>query len=182
VRGSGRRFVVDADVARAALDPDKVERGAAVAPVALAAYRALNALHEAKHTVVFSPALTAEWARHAPEPRFARRWLIRMVEARLVDRLAVEPEDAALQAAVSAGLAGGDRAVAEKDLHLVTVALNQADQRLLSSDGRAREKYARLTAAEPRLAGLHWVAPADPEVVAWLRERAPDAAGRRLGG
>lgn len=181
MRGSGRRFVVDADVARAALDPDKVERGAAVAPVARAAHQALKALREANHTVVFSPALSAEWAKHAPEPRFARRWLTRMREARLVDMLPQEPEDPALQAVIDAELPAQDRPVAQKDLHLVVVALNHADRRLLSADGRAREKYARLTSAEPRLAGLHWVAPADAGVVAWLRERAPDAGERQLG-
>lgn len=182
MKGSGRRFVVDADVARGALDPAKVERGAPADPRALEASRALIALRKAKHTVVFSPSLSAEWAKHAPDPRFARRWLAQMVEARRVDVLPQEPDDAELSEAVGRELPQGDREVAEKDIHVVILALNHADLRLLSNDGRAREKYARLVVAAPRLAPLHWVGPSEAGVAAWLTGHARDEPRFQLGG
>ncbi len=181
MKGAGRRFVVDADVGQAAAHPDSVERGRPASPEALRITKALNALHRARHSVVFCPSLTAEWKKHAAEPRFGRRWLSRMVEARLVIHIADDPDPARLASAITEHLPVGDHAVARKDLHIVTLAVQHADRRLLSCDGRAREKFKRLCAHVPELQTLHWAAPHQAEVFDWIMNRAPEEPAHALG-
>lgn len=180
MKGAGRRFVVDADVARAAADPSQADRRRPLAPGAAHAGKSLKALRDARHTLVFCPALHAEWRRHAAAPRFAHRWLAQMLERRLIVQLNDDPDDAPLQAVVAATLPPGDRDVAQKDLHIVNLALHHADHRLLSLDKRAREKFSRLVEAQPALADLHWAVPDTEAVVGWLLARAPESAAHKL--
>lgn len=177
MRGRGRDFVVDADVARSADGAEAVERrDAADLSVAVARQRALDALLEARHRVVFSPRLHREWhprSKRAPS-RGARRWLARMVERRLLVRLVDEPSTAALDEAIDTHLAVDTRALAHKDAHLVAIACAH-DRRIISGDGRARAQFARLAGCEGvEIGDVHWVDPVEPDAVDWLRARAPD--------
>jgi hypothetical protein len=86
-----------------------------------------------------------------------------------------EPDASWLQDIIRARLQGGDYKTAEKDLHIVAIATTAADQRLLSGDDKAREKYKRVAEEDPRLARLHWVNPfKQVGVRTWLLARAPE--------
>jgi hypothetical protein len=174
MRSPGRRLVVDADVGRAAADPAKIERGAPIDPRALQISKALRQIKEARHTVVFAPTLTAEWDKHAPEPRAGRKWLGEMLTAGLVARHDADPEDPALARLVDERLPAPDQRVAQKDLHVVSLALVHGDRRVISLDGRAREKFARLKDGHPGLRQLHWSAPDTEAAALWLRDGAKD--------
>lgn len=180
MRGRGRALVVDADVARGAADPERASRGQVPDRRALAFRRCMGAIGDAGHTLVFGPRLWGEWRTHASHA--TRTWLTRMASRNLVVRLDDEPDDAWLVEAIHAGLPAHDRGVAKKDAHLVATAELEADKRILSGDDRAREKYVRLVAVEPRLAPLHWVNPSSSGVRDWLLSRAPDRGGWTLGG
>ena len=73
---SGRRLVIDADVARSA--------GETKHPVSSACRQFLDAVTECRHRVVMTPEIQEEWRRHAS--RYTYRWLRRMFARRLVDR------------------------------------------------------------------------------------------------
>ena len=181
MRGRGRRFVVDADIGRGAADLRRAERGERMESRALAFARSLEALYDARHVAVLSPALKIEWRKHARRGSSGHRWLVRMVERNLVVQLSSEPDAVWLEDIIRRGLPEGDRQVALKDRHLVATATGEADDRLLSGDGKAREKYARLAQDEPNTGKLHWVDPAWSGVRSWLMARAPDDTRWTLG-
>jgi hypothetical protein len=94
-----------------------------------------------------------------------------------VDRLA-----SATQAEVARaveGLKEKERAIAQKDLYVVSAAL-ASDQVLLSCDEAARHVFSRLKVA--RLRGLSWANPDDASgnVADWLRRGAPNDAAYAL--
>lgn len=177
MRGRGRDFVVDADVARSAEGAEAVERrDAGDLPVAVARQQTLDALLDARHRVVFSPRLHREWhprSKRAPS-RDARRWLARMVERRLLVRLAVEPSTTELDEAIDAHLPSDTRALAHKDAHLIAIA-GAHGRRIISGDDRARAQFARLARCDGvEIGDVHWVDPIEPDVRRWLLARAPD--------
>ncbi len=176
MKGTGRRFVVDADVARGAADPARIQRGEAHDVRGLRMRDCLKALRDAEHIVVFSPAVMGEWREH--QSPATRSWLARMTERRRVERVS-EPGGDWIRTAIAETLQGGDAGVASKDAHLVALACDQ-DQRLLSGDGKAREKFVRLVPLPP-LDHLHWVDPEWEAVRDWLLERAPDRPAWTLG-
>lgn len=173
MRGKGRRLVVDADVGRAAADQGRAERGQPIDERALRIALCLKAFYDAGHIAVFSPKLIAEWDRHVPRGSSGRRWLVRMLERRRVDRLREDLDAEWVEELIGENLTGGDAEVAREDKHLVSCAVEAAEYRLLSCDDKAREKYARL-ANDEDLARLHWVNPSWPTCKDWLLERAPD--------
>ena len=182
MKGTGRRIVVDADVGRAAANLRRAERGEPMDERALAFAQVLQAFYDARNVAVFSPALAKEWRKHARGGSAGHRWLLRLVERRLVIQLDTEPDGGELDDAIAEELSVGDQAVAKKDRHLVATALTAADKRLLSGDGKAREKYVRLVPQVPALGDLHWVDPGWDGVRTWLLERAPDHLAWTLAG
>lgn len=104
-----------------------------------------------------------------------------MTERRLVDKVNPEPDAGWLEEVIYDELPDGDREVALKDRHLVATATAEADDRLLSGDGKAREKFVRLVQAAERLGTLHWVDPSWEKVRRWLLNRAPDHHPWTLG-
>lgn len=186
MRGRGRDFVIDADVARATEDVDAIARlkrdDATHATIAQARRAALDAIVDARHRAIFSPRLHGEWFRadgRSPS-RGAKQWYARMFERRLIVRLDAEPATADLSDAIDAHLPADVCPLAHKDAHLVAIAC-ASDHRILSGDDRARAQFARLAAQTgPPLTELHWLNPVEPEVVPWLLERAPDHPPYRL--
>lgn len=184
MKGRGRDFVIDADVARAAGDIEAIMRDKQPVTTSIAHARraALEALYEARHRAVFSPRLHAEWFRRdgRSPSRGARVWYARMLERRLIVRLDTEPDATPISEAIDTHLTPDCRALAHKDAHLVATSCANG-QRILSGDDRARAQFARLaTLLGSALAGLHWCNPAAPDAVSWLRERAPDHPAHRL--
>ena len=166
----GRAVVVDADVARRARDQSPDADAAASAA-------ALTELRRGPCRVAMSAALWEEWRRH--KRRYATQWLAGMfAEKRIVRRGAVTAS-AAVRAAI-ATLPEEERPAAEKDLHLVELALD-TDERVLSFDDKARRRFARLAPVARPLHPIHWVSPVSPGCAGWLAEGAPERDEARLG-
>ncbi len=98
-----------------------------------------------------------------------------------MEKLAEEPDPTWIEDLAHEHLPAGDRKPALKDAHLVATATDAADRRLLSGDGAARDKFARLAPRDARLQGLHWVDPSWDGVRQWLLQRAPPRAAWMLG-
>ena len=179
MKGRGRRIVVDADVGRAAANISRADRGEVVNARALAISRSLRAFLEARNVAVFSPSLHKEWQKHAG--RGGCRWFARMLEKKLIDKVIPEPDSTWLEEIIKDNLPESDAKVAHKDRHLVTLAIAKADLRILSCDGKAREKYVWLVPNASKLERLHWVDPGEDSVPRWLTERAPDHRPWMLG-
>lgn len=169
-----RKVVVDASVARSC--------SASQSPPAPECFVALGAIREGALLVSVSAELDAEWRRHAS--RFFWQWLRDMTSRRLVS------VDALVRVQEIGGrlrrLANPAEAEAvEKDAHLAAAGVEH-DGRVLSLDGRMRDKLARIATADARwheLGLVHW---ADPSIddsdalCAWLRSNAPDEKARQL--
>ncbi len=168
-----RTLVVDADIARAA-GPDPKER-----PWSDAAKDAHDVLHTLQrgqgYRVLFDAKLLQEWKKHQGNTALA--WFAAMLSARRIS--VVRSNDTGwIDELVRSQLPTQDQAVALKDSHLVALAHSPGDRRLLSNDGKAREKFARLAAPEVQM--IHWVA-ASADARAWLLDGAPERAAWQLG-
>jgi len=172
MKGPTRVLVIDADVARAAgcepLDRPWPE-------VARDSHQALEEIRSvASYRVAFDRTLKLEWKKHAGKS--ATRWFAVMLGARRVEM--VDQADDDWIKALIRHLPERDRPTASKDRHIVALACG-CDQRLISSDRKAREKFARLTKHDSKLASLHWVCVC-PETRRWLRDGSPDRGDFRL--
>ncbi len=165
-------LVVDADIARAA-GPDPKERPwselAKVCHDVLAAVRRCRGYRAA-----FDPMLRAEWKKH--QGRTGSKWFAEMLSAR---RLQIV-RDAKPQwvSDLIQALPQADRPTATKDRHLVALAHDPGDKRLLSGDSKAREKFSRISDA--RVSEIHWVPPSIA-AVRWLLDGALSRAEWTLG-
>lgn len=169
-----RKVVVDASVARSC--------SASQSPPAPECFVALGAIREGALLVSVSEELQAEWKRHAS--RYFVQWLRDMTSRRRVS------VDALARVAEIGGrlrrLAGAAEAEAvEKDAHLAAAGVEHAG-RVLSLDGRMRDKLARIATADApwhELGLVHWADPSiddSGELCAWLRANAPDEKVRQL--
>lgn len=167
-----RKFVVDADIAQAA-GPDPQLRPWPV--IAKDAHDVLHAIREcAQYVILFDPTLLSEWRIHAGNT--GTRWLADMASKGRIKRITslntewIEP--------LIQELPAHDRPTATKDQHLVVLACDHGDRRVLSCDEKAREKFARLAEAR-ELEGLHWAKP-HAELVSWLKDGAEDSEAYTL--
>lgn len=167
-----RVLVIDADIARAA-GPDPKERP--WSDLAKACHDVLSAIRKCRgYRAAFDPALRAEWQKH--QGGTGRAWFAQMLSARRL-QLVRESSTQWVSDLIQA-LPPADRPTAVKDRHIVALAHDPGDQRLLSGDGKARDKFARIP--DDRLSEIHWVAPSDP-AVRWLLDGAPDRPEWTLG-
>lgn len=169
-----RKVVVDASVARSCSTTQS--------PPAPECFTALGAIRESALLVSVSAELDAEWRRHAS--RYFWKWLGDMTSRRRVSI------DALVRVQEIGGrlrrLAGPAEAEAvEKDAHLAAAGVEHGG-RVLSLDGKMRDKLARIATADAQwheLGLVHW---ADPSIddgdglCAWLRSDAPDETTRQL--
>ena len=162
MKGTGRMFAVDACVGAAALDADRVARGAPADPGAKACHDALKALLDFRHIAVFD----------------RLRWRAKMKERGLL-RTVETFDTSALADQIRQHLPAAEHAPALKDTHLI--ALGLIDRRLLSINSKDRKRFARLVPHAPELAGLHWADPVQVGALDWLRARAPDEPTLTLG-
>jgi diadenosine tetraphosphatase ApaH/serine/threonine PP2A family protein phosphatase len=176
MKGTGRMFAVDACVGAAALDADRVARGAPADPGAKACHDALKALLDFRHIAVFDRLLTDEWAEHVGNQGL--RWRAKMKERGLL-RTVETFDTSALADQIRQHLPAAEHAPALKDTHLI--ALGLIDRRLLSINSKDRKRFARLVPHAPELAGLHWADPVQVGALDWLRARAPDEPTLTLG-
>jgi len=165
-------FVVDADIARAA-GPDPIDHP--WPEVAKACHDVLKAIWDCSgYRVAFDSTLASEWRRH--QSNKARRWFADMLNARRL----LKPNDDATQwvSDLIQQLPKHERTVAMKDCHLVALAHDPGDRRLLSNDRRARDKFRRIPDA--RVREIHWVE-ASTDSARWLLDGAPDRREWTLG-
>ncbi|AUX47022.1 hypothetical protein SOCE26_085330 [Sorangium cellulosum] len=169
-----RRLVIDASVARAAGG-----EGAA-APLPKQCRDFLKTMLAVRHHVVLTPAVSAEWKKHASG--FAMQWRTAMVARKLSLYIDV-PEDVELRDALdSTSETERDRRAMLKDAHLVEAA-QATDRTVVSLDERVRALFA---AASERVRALKSVVWANPGREAeacpkWLEDGAPPHPHRRLG-
>jgi hypothetical protein len=168
------RIVVDASVARSCSTSHR--------PPAPECFSALEAIRESTLVISVSTELKEEWDRHGSHAFW--RWAKDMTTRRRLrpDGLRrIEEIRGRLR-----NLAGAAEAEAvAKDAHLAAAGVEHGG-RVLSLDGRMRDKLARIaSAADPwhELGLVHWadpnVDPHDP-LCAWLRSNAPDEVPRQL--
>ncbi len=167
-------FVVDADIARAA-GPDPKDRPWSEA--AKDAHDLLIAIWQCSgYRVVFDQTLLNEWKEH--QGKSAQAWLARMVSRRRVIKNA-EPSKSWISALIVTWLPANEQDAAEKDSHLVALANDPGDQRLLSNDIKARKKFERIF--DDRVQRIHWVA-ASQDCRQWLVHGAYDKPDWTVGG
>jgi hypothetical protein len=169
-----RKLVLDASVARSCSTTQS--------PPAPECFTALEAIRGGALQVTVSVELRAEWERHAS--RYFWQWLRDMTSRRRVtqDRLVrVEEISGRLRRLIGSAEA---EAVA-KDAHLAAAGVEHGG-RVLSLDGRMRDKLARVATADSpwhELGLVHWADPSiDPHkaLCAWLRSDAPEEEPRQL--
>ena len=167
------RFVVDADIARAAGPEPKDKTWADNAKVA---FDVLDAIRKnERFVVVFGKKLKQEGDRH--QGNTAQRWLADMISSsRMV--MAKREDTRWVLELIEAHLPKQNRKEAEKDAHLIALAHSPGDRRILSNDGKARKKYASLP--DDRVAVIHWVE-ASKRAFKWLMDGAADEPRWQLG-
>jgi len=145
----------------------------------------LTALEPSQHRLVFSPALWAEWERHAGgRERWGRKWWVRMVERERIHFVSPAP-DVALRDALRETAPNEDAAdEALKDAHLAEAA-HETDMTIVSHDiAAAAGHFPRAAAVVAWLWRIVWfdpvMRPAD-EAQAWLRNGAKARQQYRLG-
>ncbi|HET7505735.1 MAG TPA: hypothetical protein VFK02_32165 [Kofleriaceae bacterium] len=153
-------IVVDADVLRGASSTDGGP------PAGARCRRALQDILTICHRAVVSPDLENEYNRHASN--YGMRWRAAMAHrGKLVPTPATET-GRARGWKQSKHFTTTERAVVDKDLHLVLAAW-ETKAVVLSGDDRVRGLFARL----PDLADLGWARIADDDLYNWLRNGAP---------
>ena len=174
MRSPAHVFVVDADVAGAA-GPDPKTRP--WSDKAREAHDVLWALWRSSgFQVAMDVKLYGEWREHAGHT--AKAWLAGMASKGRIRRLDREaPTDWVVELVERHIPDENDREVALKDTHLVALAHDPGDDRILSNDRAAREKFARISDA--RVARIHW-AHASVDTVRWLKDGAPANDALRL--
>ncbi len=137
-----RLLVVDASVMRAA--------GTTEHPVSSACRRALQGILEICHRVVVSEPIAEEWDRHAS--KFARKWQVAMKS-----RGKLRKGGETLAPILLHGLAAEDRAIIEKDRHLLDAAFAH-DRVIVTTDDKVQRALAR-TGNEKMLQVVRWLNP-----------------------
>jgi hypothetical protein len=166
-------LVVDADIARAA-GPDPKDRPWPES--SKACHDLLEAVRRGDYRVAFDRRLKSEWDKHAG--RTATQWLANMVASRRIERIAGDADTGWVVSMIESCLPRQDRPAAGKDAHLVALAADPGDERIFSTDRKARAKFAAIP--EPRIASIHWTA-ASGESAEWLSHGAPDKPEWTLG-
>ncbi|MBM3499676.1 MAG: hypothetical protein FJX74_13535 [Armatimonadetes bacterium] len=173
-----KRFVIDADVARACSLADKPD------PRPGRCARLLEWLRDICYRMVLTEPLRAEWRLH--RSTFFREWRDSMV-ARKSKKVA--PTDGKLRADLCAGvlataLSEADREELAKDLHLLGAAL-ATDGIIVSCDEAARKRFTHAASRVTQLRHIMWINPdlMDPdEIESWLRAGARPRKALLLGG
>ncbi len=162
-----RLLVVDTDVAVSASASDP-----GASPSLERCYLCLEAILTICHRAVLTPSALEEWDRH--ESVYMRTWITRMARKGKAPPVTAEADDRlrGLTEAVAKGEAEYDEMV--KDWHLVEAALC-TDMTVISCDGKARSRFARVAARYAKLGRMVWVDPASiepEELTAWLESGA----------
>lgn len=178
----GKRIVVDADVGRSAASAQRAERGEVPEPASVSVLRALQAMRQARHRLVWSPALQEEWNRNVWRGTSGYAWLAEMFARKLVDRPNDDGDVERIARLAERRLEGREVSVVVKDAHVVAAALAHGDRRVLSRDRTAREMFGRLADDDREIGGVLWADPAEVGTRGWLLEGAPDVVERRLRG
>jgi len=173
MKSPARIFVVDADIARAA-GPDPKTR--AWPDSAKAAHDVLAAIWQCHgFKAAFDPTLRDEWDRH--QGRTAKAWFARMLAASRI-RVVQHATREWVDQLIAQHLPPAQHEAASKDAHLVALAHDPGDDRLLSNDNRARDRFHSLP--DERVRQIHW-ANASEDTRQWLLDGAYDRPAWRLG-
>jgi hypothetical protein len=169
-----KSIVVDASLARSAGESDH--------PHSFRARRFLTAVLAKCHSIVFTPALKAEWDNH--QSAFARQWRVQMYARKKVISIALDQNEAlrkgllrtAFNAANPEEQASSEQAI-QKDCHLIEAALH-TDKIIASYDGKARRLFAHACLSVREIRSIMWIMH-DPhvpieDIVGWLENDAPD--------
>lgn len=120
--------------------------------------------------IAFSAPLQNEWFRH-PAP-WSRKWLYTMTASGRV-RAIDPPNIDHLRRSISALQAKNKREAADKDAHLIELAL-AADRRILSHDNESRRIFAEFVGLVAKMDRIQWAAPTEERCVDWLSRGAPE--------
>lgn len=145
---SSTHIVVDADVARAA--------GLSEHPVSKNSRNVLRGIAETGLHVAFCPILLSEWRTH--RSLLSAKWLASMIAKK---RFHCETPIGYAQAEIdNAGLSDVDQAIAEKDAHVVDIAISKGNF-IASNDKIARAVFSAVADKTNRLDDLLWAIPTD---------------------
>ena len=168
-----RRLVVDADVLYGAGQPGTPSDSGARRT------KFLNAVLTICHHAVVSTELGREWEEHAS--KVAVEWWAPMVSWSKTDPPdALSGDDSLKERVLATTPTAAERAIMEKDWHLILAAL-QSDGLIVSCERKARRHFHRAARDVPELSRLVWVDPHEDDILEWLREGAPTVPERCLG-
>ncbi len=171
---SSRCLVIDTDIASAASDRVTID------PRPKDCRELLETVRDAKHRVVRTEAVRAEWDKH--QSLFTRKWLASMFAQKQVCKIDAPANDQLLGNIERHAISEKKRDAMLKDTHLVEAAL-QADKIVISMDEKVRQAFGEVTYKIRPLALIAWVNPcvSDEMVIDWLQRGAPLEKERLLG-
>lgn len=141
-------IVIDADVARSA--------GGSEHPVSKSARTLLQDVAESGMPVAFCPILLSEWRKHRSQ--LSARWLSSMVARKKFHCVTpIANTQAEIQ---KSGLSEGDQAIAQKDAHVIDIAI-ATGKFVTSNDKIARGVFSAIAQNTALLDGLIWAVPTD---------------------
>ncbi len=167
-------LVIDTDIARSAGGTDaRDERSKSCRDFLLT-------MREAKHKVVTTEAIRAEWHKH--QSRFTRGWLVSMIAQRKVCWVDAPVDDALRHKVEQVAPDEKKREIMLKDTHLIEAAL-KADKVVVSMDEIVRQCFHEATQKIGILKPIAWVNPckAEDASLEWLLSGAKLEKERLLG-
>jgi hypothetical protein len=173
-RKVSRRIVIDASVARAAGTEESVH------PTGKNCREFLKSVLHVCHSLVMTPDLKAEWAKH--QSSFTRKWRLQMMARKKHISLEVEPAHSIGDAIGKLDVADSERAKMGKDSLLIDAAL-ASDKSVISLDDTVRGLFAAASKSLRELRQIVWVNPnrEDEQPVQWLQQGAKPERKRMLG-
>lgn len=151
--------IIDANVLQSA--------GETSATFSVAAREILREILDCGTCIVLDQLLDSEWRRHCS--KYSLKWLAQMVSRGQIVNIVCDSRHAGELARVLRRLEMTKQAVAQKDYHLLEVAIT-LDVVVLSFEVQCRNIYCEMIAHYEPISRIYWVSPLDTsEIVRYLR-------------
>lgn len=143
---SRNNWIIDADIARSAGETNH--------PLSKNSRNFLKQIQRLKKKIIFNQKLKLEWDKHSS--LFTKRWLASMIARRLID-YSESPINFS-NIIVKSNISLKEKRIANKDLHLIELALN-CDKAIASGDDEAKFIFVKITRNNFLLNNVVWINP-----------------------
>lgn len=167
-----RQLILDADIMRSASGNEN--------DLAIRCRDVLEAIQAAGHEVMRSPAIEAEWDKHASG--FALGWITRMQSRRRLKEEEEEAETGLAGALAHLAVSAAEQKIMLKDCHLLEAAV-ASGQRIISKDEAAYFHFYHASSTISQLRTIMWASPMRPADACanWLAAGAKPETKRKIG-